>query len=292
MLDIRFSEIQRFKNCRRSWYNGYVLGLTKPEDPAEVFGGPREIGTVVDRALRHYYFSGTPLLDTWQRLYNEAPRLPDGTLSKSWVDVLDTSERMLEGYEEWLEEEGEDAGERTVGTEIELTVPLCPEANLVVHIDHVLIDAFGELVLSDNKTVGTFEKGATFAIDDQLLTYVWAWEQAGLPPIRRVRHNMLRRVKRTGNAKPPFFKRESFNVNDEQVAAQGRKIQGAVKDLLEVRAGLVLHPEEHQALAYPRPSRDCSWICEFEPICVAHDDGSDLDGLRSELYISTRSTTP
>lgn len=28
-----------------------------------------------------------------------------------------------------------------------------------------------------------------------------------------------------------------------------------------------------------------SWWCDFEAICVAHDNGSDVDDLRNEMYV-------
>lgn len=288
---IRFSEIIRFKGCRRSWMNGYYHGMTKPHDPLLPQSGKRDVGTIVDVAIRNLYHGDVPLLDTWETFHGEAlnsPAVgPDG-LSPEWQDVFDLTHRMLEGYQEWLEDTGEDAGERTVGTEIELEVPIGnfngDDVFLTCHIDRVLIDAFGAWVIEDTKTVDTFAKDQTFAIDDQLLTYAWAWNRLGLPRVSRVRHNMLRKVKRTARAKPPFYKRTAVNLNDEQLDAHTLKLLGSLRDMVHVYQALD-EGTPHQMVAYPRPSKDCSWWCDFESICVAHDDGTDVDALRNELYV-------
>ena len=40
----------------------------------------------------------------------------------------------------------------------------------------------------------------------------------------------------------------------------------------------------HHEVVYPRPSRDCSWKCDFFAICKMFDDGSNIDGLIREYY--------
>jgi hypothetical protein len=291
---IRFSETQRFKGCRRSWLNSFYLGLTKPTNPLAPATGKRDVGTICDVAIREFYHGGVPTLETHARMKAELIE-EIGPLPKEWEAVYSLTERMLEGYEEWLEEEGADAGERTVGTEIELTTYIGKIAGddvyLVIHIDRVVIDAWCEWIIDDTKTVDQFQKAEVFAIDDQLTTYAWVWSRETGIPISRVRHNMLRKVQRTGTAKPPFYARDTINLNEETLTATQNKLYGVLEDMVRVYQQLDrFHGPEDMKIraarsAYPRPSKDCSWWCDFLPICAAHDDGSDLAGLRNELYV-------
>lgn len=299
---IRWSETQRFKWCRRSWLNGYYLGLTKAPDPAKPATGQRDEGTICDLAIRSYYHGDVPPLETWARLRAEQAEACGGELTPEWEKAYSLTERMLEGYTEWLEEEGADAGEKTVGAEVELTIPLGEiygdDVFLIIHIDRIVIDLWGEWVIDDTKTVATFEKDEVFAIDDQLTTYAWAWSKL-FPerPIRRAGHTMLRKVKRTGTAKPPFYKRERINFTQSQLYAAGSKIYGVIEDMVRVYQELdrlvnyALGDGDPLSLrvpgsAYPSPGRDCGWRCDFLPICTSHDDTDvDIAGLRSEMYV-------
>jgi hypothetical protein len=40
----------------------------------------------------------------------------------------------------------------------------------------------------------------------------------------------------------------------------------------------------HQAVAYPRPSADCTWKCPFFSVCPMFDDGSAVEQAIDELY--------
>jgi hypothetical protein len=42
--------------------------------------------------------------------------------------------------------------------------------------------------------------------------------------------------------------------------------------------------EKHQYVAYPKPSRDCKWKCQFFTICTLIDDGSSSEQAISEMY--------
>lgn len=286
---IRFSEKQRFQWCRRSWMNGYFLSLTLPTNPEAPASGKRDIGTIFDLGIRYYYgFPSVHPLDTWARL--KAEHIADhGELTKEWDQVYSLTYRMLEGYLEWIEDEGHDAGEITVGTEVECTLYLGEilgdDVYLQIHVDRLVYDTtWDEWIIDDTKTVDTLAKDQQFQVEDQLVTYAYVLSRVLGFPIRRARHNMARKVKRTGTAKPPFYGRVELNYNEHQIGAHEKNLYGEITRLVDAAQSLE-RGVDHHLVAPPAPSRDCTWKCDFLPICVAHDDGSDLDGLRNYIYV-------
>jgi hypothetical protein len=290
--DARFSELMCFRKCRRSWMHRYYLKLDKPggrEYPPSS-SGALEIGTVVDLAFREFYFSGTDMIDAVRRIRDEHVAEVNAPNDGTWEwdkKVYSFALRMVEGYMEWLDETGADAGEITVGVELELSAHIPDtDVNLHVHIDRLIYDTtWDEWIIDDTKTVDTLAKAETFEIDDQLLTYAWVVREALGIDVRRLRHTMLRRVKRTGTAKPPFYGREAIEVNPDRLERHVQHLQGLANDLMFAVLSLNVSEDEHHRVAYPSPSRDCSWWCPAYSICVAHDDGSDINGLRDTLYI-------
>jgi antitoxin component of RelBE/YafQ-DinJ toxin-antitoxin module len=272
----------------------YYLNLESPPSPTP--SRALQIGVAVDLALRNFYHGDVDPLWTLQDWYAgvEDALLEDTGLEvgKEWADVFATSERMLVGYMEWLDETGADAGEISVGVELELAA-LIPgtDVNLHVHIDRLIYDTtWDEWIIDDTKTVDTMTKTEMFEIDDQLLTYAWVVKEALGISVSRLRHTMLRRVKRTGTAKPPFYGREEINVNPARLEVHKTHLQALAWEVSETARELDLYggnPDNAcgHRVAFPSPSRDCSWWCPAYPICVAHDDGSDIQGLRDTLYI-------
>jgi hypothetical protein len=43
----------------------------------------------------------------------------------------------------------------------------------------------------------------------------------------------------------------------------------------------------HQAIAYPRPSRDCTWKCPFYAVCPMFDDGSAAEEAIAEMFVES-----
>lgn len=70
----------------------------------------------------------------------------------------------------------------------------------------------------------------------------------------------------------PFIRRDKIYRNQHQIAAQGEKILLEIEDMLREQLPL-----------YPNPSKDCTWLCPLESVCVAMDDGSDWEGLLNSM---------
>ena len=95
---------------------------------------------------------------------------------------------------------------------------------------------------------------------------------------------MLKKVKRTANAKPPFYEQIEVRHNTFALRSFWSRIHGTVRDMLTVRKALD-DGQDHHNVAYPRPSRDCKWKCQFFAICPLFDDGSAAEQAIAELYV-------
>lgn len=272
--------------------NGYVLGLRLPEFDGEYEPKiKRDAGTLVHADLEQYYNGETERPGAWLKTQDK----PSGNFASEWGKVYELAQIMLDGYAQWLSEEGFDQGERTHGTEVEVDVPmgtmLGDEVILRVHIDRIVEDLdFGGFIIEDTKTVDTIAKDNSFDLDWQLRTYALAARDVLGLNVIAARHNMLRRVKRTARATPPFYARTSVILSDTILAAHADALDGVLYSMVRTYQDLEGQTESINWLAYPNPTKDCSWDCDFLPICAMHDDGSDLSGVRETLYIKREAT--
>ena len=296
------SEIQTFKRCRRKWWLAWHRGLrAKSESPV----GVRQIGNRLHRALQAHYVPGGP--PSPQHLLDELERLV--TLDRSQADAwgyfaneelalqfekeADLERIMMEGYLEWLAQTGADA---------ELQV-IAPEAYLEVGLeefgDHVLaiigkIDVRlrrttdGVILFLDHKSVAEFTTTtkllpiAEQMIHYQLLETLSAEEGQH---VEGALYNMMRRVKRTATARPPFYQRVEVRHNPIVLQNYRNRLVGEITQVLNVGDHLSEHPELHQAFAYPSPTRDCSWDCDFFQVCPMFDDGSRAEDMLRDRFI-------
>jgi hypothetical protein len=100
--------------------------------------------------------------------------------------------------------------------------------------------------------------------------------------------NTLRRVKRTSRSQPPYYQRDPFRYNIEQLQAELFKVQKIAGDIVAARQALderkdaplwVINNLQRSEL-YPTPIlTDCSWRCPFVTLCPMMDDGSDWPGV-------------
>ena len=282
-IRIRNSEIAAFRRCRRKWYNAYVLNLTNEATPEQKFSRPpgtNATGTFTHTLLEAHYAGDDPsaLLGA---LRDEIRECSEDTVVDGWLESLELANTMFTGYVDWCAETGNDQAEETVATELSLEWEIMPGVFVTGQVDRLVRDTqWDRLIVEDYKTVATLDKGPQFQVDTQLLTYVLLANKNGYP-CSDARHTMLRRVKRSAKAKPPFYGRAEVTFNEDQIAAHERALQVTVGEMLAIRA---VAESGNTDVCYPNPTKDCSWKCPFLGICAAHDDGSDIDGLRTELF--------
>lgn len=274
---INQSELVTFLRCRRKWNYGYVKGLGSPG-----YSSNLETGSAVHAALQAHYKQGLPfdvLDEYWAPWLETEGELPPGLLKD-----VELSQIMVEGYLEWLEETGNDAYLTPVAVEQKVELLIRPDVTLHGTIDLVMQDEDGRYWLFDHKTTASF--GALvdrrLQMNFQLMTYAVLTEaHFGQAPAGATL-NMLRKVKRTASAKPPFYQRETVNFNSMQLAAYKNHLDAIVTDLFRVEELIALGDE---SAAYPIVDGDCSWKCPFLSVCALADDGSDIQSALNDLYV-------
>lgn len=294
------SELKTFKRCRRRWWLGIYRGLRPAaSDPF----GLRDLGDRIHKLLGLYYDPnvGNPstaeeTIAAWDLetidLYATYPELEREIAADSELGKI-----MLEGYFQWIAEEGMDADWEVVAAEDELAIPLdyvglLRPAELVGKKDlTVHVKSSGIRLFVDHKTVQNLTDLPKIAdIDEQFLHYglldLLDHRAKGEPGfVDGGIFNMIRRVKRTANAKPPFFGREEVRHNIDELRSYWLRLVGEVLELQRAEDRL-LSGEDHRMVAYPTPSKDCSWDCEFRSVCPMLDDPhSHAEEFLSEAYV-------
>jgi hypothetical protein len=256
--------------------------------------GALALGSRIHAALDDYYSKGIPLLDAHATLVEKDAQI----LLESGRDTYDLESEaelgriMLEGYLQWVEENGIDAELDMISTEEIIEMPLLDNKVILQgKIDmRVRRKADGVRMFRDFKTVGgSFTDFASMAhMNEQILTYMMleTAQNKGDERSEGGIFTMLKKVKRSANARPPFYEQMEVRHNVFTLRNFWQRIHGTLTDLLNVRKALD-EGTTHQFVAYPRPSRDCKWKCQFFAICPMFDDGSAAEQAISEAYVSS-----
>ena len=284
------SEIQTFKMCKRRWWLAYYRRL---RPVLEKRSGPLTLGTNVHAALEAHY--GLEPIDPVQVIHDVYAAQRQSAVDAEDFDALvqinkdaDLALAMIEGYIEWVAETGIDDDLEVVSVEEEIAVDLeAVPVTIIGKLDtRVRRHSDGALLSMDHKTCASIEGLAkTFELAEQPLMY-HLLERLHSPDEERVTgglYNMLRKVKRTANAKPPFYAREYVHHNEEQLRNFWTRLHGELMDIVRTHEALDGGLDPHQVV-YPTPSGDCSWKCEFRAVCPLFDDGSNAEGVLSSAY--------
>jgi RecB family exonuclease len=287
------SEIQAWKDCRRKWYLAYVRRLRlRREDPT----GARSIGNRIHAILAWYYDPEQKHKDVEQTV---ALQLHDELLNEDLTTFPEDADKIrkegeltriiLEGYFEWLEETGADEGLTVIAPEqkLEAELPLSGKPILQGKIDvRIKREVDDSVMVIDHKTVQEFTTPTKILkIEEQMKTYLLL-ERLNNPDARTdgAIYNMLRKVKRGASAKPPFYQRVEVRHNVHVMREFYERILTEVSDIIRTEEAINRGETWH---AYPRPSRDCGWKCDFAGVCPLMDDPStNVEGLIEALYES------
>jgi len=282
------SELQTFKDCRRRWWLNYYRRLQPKQKDMT---GALALGTRIHAALDAHYAQGTPLLQAHSELVEKDKQL----LLADFRDVNDLETEaelgriMLEGYEQWVEENGIDAELEMISTEEKIVAPLFNGAvELQGKLDmRVRRKADGVRLFRDFKTVGgsLSEFSSMAHMNEQVMTYMLL-ESTKFDEKERSEggiFTLLKKVRRTAAAKPPFYDHVEIRHNIFTMRSFWQRIHGTIADLMRIRTALDAgeNPAFH---VYPRASRDCKWKCQFFAICPMFDDGSAVEQALSDSY--------
>jgi hypothetical protein len=302
------SETSTFKRCRRKWWLAYFRRQVRARADLH---GPRALGTRLHDVLQAYYqpddFSvedAGSALEAWDYETQTMLQLAgdDVEQARGAQADADLGRAMLEGYFEWLAETGVDAdlefveAERAVRVPLEGYVSLVPGrvVELLGKLDvSVLVRSTGARRFLDHKSVGSLHDLPERAdIDEQFLHYSLldflehraagesAWTDGGI-------WNMLRKVKRTARATPPFYGRHEVHHNLDRLRTYWVRVTGVLAEIEDVEVRLA-RGESHHTAAYPTPHADCKWDCDFRSVCPMFDDPrEDAEGFLAAAYTTT-----
>lgn len=280
------SEVQTFKQCKRSWYLRYVRKLVPAvERPVS----PAALGTRFHGALAKYYVPGVFDPDAAFEYHEKVLQRDLINFSDQEKEIraqAKLSQAMLEGYFEWLEETGVDEGLTVVAPERIVQVEL-PNAILQGKLDLLVErERDGAILVLDHKSVQNFSDPVSLLpLNEQVRTYILL--KMLDEPDKRIDGalwNMARKVLRTGTAKPPFFMREEIRFNKAEMRHFYLRVIAEIEAILELHEKLDNAPDMADVIAYPSPGRDCKWRCDFFGICALIDTDLTAGGLTETLY--------
>ena len=197
---------------------------------------------------------------------------------------------MLEGYIQWLEDEGIDADLEIISQEERLEADfLDGRVKVVGKIDQrVRRKTDGTRMIRDFKTSANFSDiYKTVQMNEQFILYM-VLEMLKKNEDERVSGAIvtaLKKNKRTATARPPFYDQIEVEHNVFELRNFYARLQGELREILSFWERLDAG-EDHHAVAYPTPSRDCSWKCPFANVCQMFDDGSDVERALSDQFES------
>ena len=282
------SEIQTFKRCRRKWWLTYYRKLVPIRE--EVVG-VRSIGTRVHACVALWYEMQAkgedPTLEAVLALHDELVAADIIAVPEKAVDLqkdADLSHAMIEGYIEWLEETGADEGitpiaiEEEVKQRIETPVTKTPveiRAKLDLRVTYTGAGGETQDLFLDHKSVAEFRTPTrVLHLDEQMLLYNWMLRWKDLY-VGGAIYNMIRRVKRTRAAKPPFFERMTIHHSPSQLRSFHTRLMGELEEIIRVRSALD-GGADPMFVAFPTPHKNCVWDCDFFDVCGLIDR-PDLD---------------
>lgn len=296
-----------FQDCLRKYWLSEVRGLgPKGFSPT----GPLRTGSRLHDALEAFYTPGADpaavlhaaQVSDWNA-YLDTLENPDtdgdGALYDAFRKDCDLERAMLEGYGEWIAETGADAGLTTIATEQIISVPgsaFAPELverygdfAVVGKLDErVERKADGARMFKDHKTAQSLIlKLPALQQDPQMLHYMWlesmtedgGWCDGAI-------YNVLKKVKRTKTATPPFFARYEIYHNDEEVSNYETRMKYLIADMFEFERRLAeaSSDAERAQIARPHATDDCSWKCPFFKACPSFDDGSRVEAMLADQF--------
>jgi hypothetical protein len=288
------SEVQTFKDCKRKWWLAYYRRLQVIEEGVV---GAAQTGGRIHRALEPWYVpEGTKRVDprtTLERVI-EADREVLGEnveveLLKKFTTAINLERAMINGYMLWLDDTGEDQHFTVVGSEeyVEALMPGFDDVVIIGKLDVRVRDLrTGRKKFIDHKTVGDL-KTPLIKIrgNEQMLHYEFIefLINDGDDYCDGAVYNMLKKVKGTAKAKPPFFARHLVTHNTHELESFRKRLHHTISDILELTSAIDAGADP-VTLAYPHPTRDCSWKCPFVQQCDLFDDGSRVEAALKEHF--------
>lgn len=284
-LTFRQSEFKGFRRCRRNWALHYRRQLERRKYRPSTSGA----GTLVHKGLEALY-SGQDWRDALNTLHSEDLARVEPGYEETLVKHLQLSVLILQGYEEWLSETGADVGTETVSVERQLEVPFGTfeghEVWVTGKVDRELLDQYGHPVLMDFKTRDSMTLSEADRKASQLKTYSVLRMMEDQTLYSAAVYRILRRVKRTARAKPPFYGDADLHFTLDELRKHYLLMQAQLREMVPLAVRVAEGMDLDDPQLYPNPHSDCGWDCPFLEVCPMMDDGSGWDWYLNEFFTS------
>lgn len=292
------SEMQTFKECKRKWYLQYFRKLRRRREPR---AKARDTGILVHAALHTFYVAGAlngehseDLMYTFLGNARDEDMLKVEEGERKLVEEIhDTARILCEGYIEWLRETGADIGYHFQHSETELRAPGPIEGTELMGIIDLggTEERSGDLFVMDTKvtdSIDTMVKGLHMVEQGPMYAILAKANDPDENRGFRVIWNMVKRSKQTARSKPPHYQRYELAINKDQLIQFYVQLQGQIEEILRTEERLNAGAS-HVQVAYPTPTKDCSWKCQYFSLCGSMNDltHNDVDYMVSAYY-----TTP
>lgn len=296
LVQISNSELNTFKGCRRQWWLTYYRGLKSLQSEMV---GPLPLGTRLHNALECYYKFNEHPMDAYNRLQRLDANIFLESEEAQWEDNVTKFNKeselgriMMEGYIEWMAEENPDAGLEIANDGAERVLAyrpkLFPRVELRGKVDlQVRRPLDKSRACMDHKSAISFDPYYLHAhMSEQLMMYTMlaSKDPDDDTPLDGGIYNLMRKVKRTATAKPPFYARIDVRFNKKTLESFEIRTLGTVSDMMNVRDALD-EGADHRYVAYPKPVMDwhCS-KCPFFKVCPLLDDGSSAEQMIEDYF--------
>lgn len=309
---ISHSEIATFQDCKRKWWLSWHRGL-RPATESPV--GALAMGTRVHKALEFHYpvnptFAVDPrdmienlIVKDWTVLsdhYTAQGEVIPPEIKKKFETEAKMQRVMIEGYLAWAEAEGTDALYETIQPEkfVESTnhSPWFDGRNLhlVGRIDRLVKRlSDGAVLFEDFKTAASIPGLVKMLpINTQMKHYLMLlnnskddWKEFG-GHVAGALYTILRKSMQTVTATPPFYARVEVHHNIIEQANYSTVVKGVIDEIEQTEVSLSMPDTGHHDVVPPRPSNDCSWKCPFFQACPMFDDGSAVESMLENHFVS------
>lgn len=285
------SEIKCFRNCQREWLLHYCWQWSKKSAPEDA-SGALKLGSAVHESLEHYYRDHQDPIVYLRSLYEK--KIKEAQELGYFASIIDgirkegeLAQIMVSGLLEWEAENGLDENMELIGVEKTLEHQLPNGAILKGKLDQQWRKADGRIIFRDWKTCKNFsDLDDSFLFNEQIKMYELLERLSGDQVTDGAQFVMLRKVKRTGSAKPPFYKHVEVRPNAAEIESMFRRTVYSTSQIMDTDRECRDNDDIKVAQYYcpPRPSRDCRWRCPFFQVCPLMDDGSNWRGLLHERF--------
>lgn len=292
MPEIHTTDLTTFKECRRKWAISELARIRPVKLNMNL-----TLGSAVHRSLETWYRTDDEeqSIDALNAYFDEATAPMRNDMPWLYVEqeaeVLENIELgtvMMQGYfERYANEEFRVAkanGELLL--EVDFIKPvLTPDGKKTKFsyagtMDGLVRDEYGYWILEHKTTAYTSAEYLRLA--DQNVMYLAhaqvKWPKI-VPLLRGVHYNFLRKQAPSPRVKSPLFFRERIYRNQHEIDSAVNQIYYVCMDMQRVA-------KDPDRLAYPTPTKDCTWKCSYKTICQAMNDGTDVPSLLEANFMT------